>query len=97
LSLSKDAFAAAQRGDALLAPQPLDHDPDLRLGGEASTRLAPDVSDRLLGCFLLGHGFPLLSEPGTLAWITGPICPNSADGLHAKGWRPIDAREFRVF
>jgi hypothetical protein len=62
-----DAFAAAQRGDPLLAPQALDHDPDLLLGREAPPRLPPDLSDRLLRRFLLGHGFLLLSEPGTLS------------------------------
>ena len=32
-----------------------------------SSRLAPDVSDGLLGRCLLRHGFLLLSEPGTLS------------------------------
>jgi hypothetical protein len=27
-----DAFAETQRGDALVAPQPLDHDPNLLFG-----------------------------------------------------------------
>ncbi len=43
---------------------------------------AEEIIHELRGAdVLLGHGFPLLSEPGTLSWIIGPICPISADGL----------------
>jgi hypothetical protein len=62
-----DAFAAAQRGDALLAPQALDHDPDLFLGGKPPSRLAPDLPNGLLGRCLFLLGFRLLPEPGTLS------------------------------
>ena len=40
-------------------------------------------SDLLHSRFLLGPGLLLLSEPGTLSWIMGPIDPVSADGTHA--------------
>ncbi len=44
--------------------------------------------------FLLGHGFPLLSEPGTLSYISGPICPDSADGYSDREERkPESGRE----
>ncbi len=67
VEVRSDAFAAAERGDALLAPQALDYDPDLFLGGKPSAGLPPDLSNRLLGRCLLLHGSLLLSEPGTLS------------------------------
>ena len=36
-------------------------------GSSMTSRPPPDVSDRLLCRVLLGHGFLLLSEPGTLS------------------------------
>jgi CubicO group peptidase (beta-lactamase class C family) len=67
IEVRDDAFTATQRGDALLAPQPLDHDPDLLFGGKASPCLAANLPNRLLGRGLLLHGFLLPSEPGTLS------------------------------
>src|SRR5215218_8841186 len=40
-----DALAPAQLGDAVLAPQALEHDADLLLGREVAPRGAPDVFD----------------------------------------------------
>jgi hypothetical protein len=62
-SVRRDAFAAAERSNTLLASQAFERDPDLLFGGE----LAADVADGLLGRVFLGHGFFLLSESRTLS------------------------------
>jgi len=62
-----DAFATAERSDALLASQAFEHDPDLLFGGELSAGLAADVADGLLGRVFLGHGSYPLSESRTLS------------------------------
>jgi len=44
-------------GDALLAAQPRQYDPDLLFRGSMSTRLVPDVANRLFNRVFLPHGF----------------------------------------
>src|SRR3954470_16786372 len=86
-----DAFATAQRGDAVLAAQPLQHDADLVLGRVMLAGGAADVSHDLLGAGF-GHGDDGFlahlhspagyAEPKILHSSTSPRCLMGADAEH---------------
>jgi hypothetical protein len=63
-----DPLAATQRGDALFAPQTLDHDADLLFGCEPPACFPSDLPDRLLSGVLLRHGsFSFRSQKPSLS------------------------------
>src|SRR3979409_2454755 len=83
----RDPLAATQLGNAVLAAQALQNDPDLLLGRIVLARRPSDVLNNLLSWFLRGSG--LLShlrscerydEPETLPYSIHPVCPLSAGG-----------------
>ena len=63
-----DPLAPAQRRDALLAPKPIKHDPDLLLGGILPPRLPADVPHRLADHATRGENIcPRSVTPGFFA------------------------------
>ena len=83
----RDPLAATQLGNAVLAAQAFQNDPDLLLGRIVLARRPSDVLNNLLSWFLRCSG--LLSqlrscerydEPETLPYSVRPFCPMSADG-----------------
>src|SRR4029077_16951279 len=82
----RDPLAATQLGNAVLAAQAFQNDPDLLLGRIMLARRPSDVLNNLLSWFLRCSG--LLShlrscerydEPETLPYSIRPFCPMSAD------------------
>src|SRR4029077_13736113 len=88
----RDPLAATQLGNAVLAAQAFQNDPDLLLGRIMLARRPSDVLNNLLSWFLRCSG--LLShlrscerydEPETLPYSIRPFCPMSADGGQFTG------------
>src|SRR3981189_3052378 len=88
----RDPLAATQLGNAVLAAQAFQNDPDLLLGRIVLARRPSDVLNNLLSWFLRCSG--LLShlrscerydEPETLPYSIHPVCPMSADGGQRTG------------
>jgi hypothetical protein len=57
----RDPLPTAKLGDAFLAPQALENNPDLFLGREVLTGGATNVPDHVFSRRLAGHGFLLSS------------------------------------
>ena len=83
----RDPLAATQLGNAVLAAQAFQHDPDLLLGRIMLARRPSDVLDNLLSRFLQWSGllshlrsYERYDEPETLPYSIRPFCPMSADG-----------------
>src|SRR5271154_1512737 len=85
-----DPFLAAQLGNAVLAAQARDHDPDLVLSREVPPGRPPYVAYRLLRLFRLRIDFrshlsapsAVIDEPKTLSYSIAINCPTCADGEH---------------
>src|SRR3954454_21480 len=80
-------IAATQLGNAVLAAQAFQNDPDLLLGRIVLARRPSDVLDNLLSRFLQWSGllshlrsYERYDEPETLPYSIHPVCPMSADG-----------------
>src|SRR3954467_10431656 len=83
----RDPLAATQLGNAVLATETFEHDPDLLLGRIMLARRPSDVLDNLLSRFLQWSGllshlrsYERYDEPETLPYSIRPFCPMSADG-----------------
>src|SRR3954453_6003287 len=83
----RDPLAATQLGNAVLATETFEHDPDLLLGRIMLARRPSDVLDNLLSRFLQWSGllshlrsYERYDEPETLPYSIPPFCPMSADG-----------------
>src|SRR5436190_6952936 len=83
----RDPLAATQLGNAVLAAQAFQNDPDLLLGRIVLARRPSDVLDNLLSRFLQWSGllshlrsYERYDEPETLPYSIHPVCPMSADG-----------------
>ena len=70
VQIRRQPFLAAQRGDALLAAQPFEHDPNLLLGRNPPAGPPPDVLHDLSGEASLPIGL-LLSRLGSVSY-SGP-------------------------
>src|SRR4051812_30258813 len=85
----RDPLAATQLGNAVLAAQAFQHDPDLLLGRIMLARRPSDVLDNLLSRFLQWSGllshlrsYERYDEQEPLLYSTRPFCPMSADAGH---------------
>src|SRR3954465_14217993 len=90
----RDPLAATQLGNAVLAAQAFQNDPDLLLGRIVLARRPSDVLDNLLSRFLQWSGllshlrsYERYDEPETLPYSIRPFCPMSADGGHQRPLR----------
>ena len=99
----RDPLAATQLGNAVLAAQALQNDPDLLLGRIVLARRPSDVLNNLLSWFLRCSGLlsPLRScerydEPETLPYSIHPVCPMSADGGQELMFPDLDAHTDHV-